>query len=165
MTDTTGWNNASKENLKKLSGLKFYIEEQEADFRITAADRAKLSSVFENNNILRKKISDYCQQKCIASGSEYNPSFFAAVECDVSETYIRKIIRGDKPVSRKFLGQFCVGMGLTPEETDELFALTGKKLVFGYTYFDSITMCAVRDGDNIEDYLRDLEFYSDSSIR
>ncbi len=158
------WSIATKENLSKLSGISYYPSEGKIDYKITATDRARLNSVYENNAVLRKKLSDYCQIKCAESGLGYNPFFYTAIECELSETYVRKIIRGDKPVTRNFLGAFCVGMGLTPEESEELFELTGNKLTFGFSYFDSITMCAIRDGDNIEDYLADLEKYTDDSI-
>lgn len=164
MSNITDWNVVSKDEIRNLGDVPFYPEESDVEYRISPIEKRKLYNVYENYSTLIKKMSDYCQTKCKEARSPYNPLLYAATECDFSESYMRKMIKQEKRVTRKALGQFCVGLGLSIKESEELFALTGKNLVFGYTYFDSITMCAIRDRDNIEDYLNELEEYKDRII-
>lgn len=164
MYNKADWEKATKENLRKLENLKFYAEQDSADFRLSDFERRELLKIYDKDDELRRKITNYCQIKHKEKNSPYSECLFAATECGVSKSYMRKIIKGEKAVTRKFLGRFCVGLKLTPEESDELFSYTGHRLVFGYTYFDSITMCAIRDGDDIEDYEKELEKYYDPTI-
>lgn len=84
--------------------------------------------------------------------------------CGISADIIRQIIspyskKGPKVLTPVILGSICIGLKLSEDECDYLFSEFGIQLVFGKSMFTSITACAIRDKDNVEEYINELRKY------
>lgn len=115
--------------------------------------KAKLASIFIN----------------YAEG-ESNYYIKVGVACGMDSSTIRKILlsqtdKGWRPITEIILGSICVGLGLTMTASRELFELFGKPLIYGSNIFSSITFCAIRDHDSLEDYLDDLIEYKVPNVK
>jgi len=85
-----------------------------------------------------------------------------ATRCGISPDIVRRIIlpqnkKSHKALTQVVLGCICVGLQLSKEECEELFDDYGTPLVFGRTRFLSVTMCAIRDKDDISSYIKELQ--------
>lgn len=103
----------------------------------------------------------------LKTAQQYNTSDYhiaVGTRCGISADLVRKIIspptkKGHKVLTPVVLGCICVGLKLKREDCEYLFNEFGMPLVFGTSMFVSITACALRDEDSIEDYISELKAY------
>lgn len=154
--NVTNWIEATKTNLSKLDCDRFYLEHN-SKLRMTGQQRSQLAAGLAGNqsDILRK-VRDYCQRY---AKSASNVAFEVGMQCNLSESIVRKVFKAEKAMTADFLGHICVGLELSMEESEELFALFGRPLVFGKSYFESVTMVAIKDKDDIDAYEQDLNYF------
>ena len=88
-----------------------------------------------------------------------NIAVYVAGKCAMSESTVLKVLNGNRAVTAEFLGRICVGLKLSETETKDLFELYGQPLKYGRSIFESVTICAVRDKDDIDSYVEELEQY------
>lgn len=128
--------------------------------RLTAAEKDRADMGYKNviaklRNIFLKVAQQY-------NTSDYHIA--VGSRCGISADLVRKIIsppskKGHKVLTPIVLGCLSVGLKLRQEECEYLFNEFGMPLIFGSSMFVSITVCAIRDGDSIEDYISELKAY------
>lgn len=124
--------------------------------RLSAADMERFK---ENEKELIRKIRNI---KVIFE-RENNLSSLKAYElleekCQISVSAFKYVIGGKKgyTVNRRFLYKLVVGLKMSLEEADELFELEGGKLNEN-DLEDSICKGALRDGDDIYEFIEEFE--------
>lgn len=154
------WESVNKETLHSISFERIDPEEssdqKQALFRLTPE---KLGRIKEVENTNRKKLGFKIQELIIRNGRDASNMFsYVGTKCALSESAVRNAVNGNRTVTLEFLAFLCVGLKVPMEEAEELFNLLGHPLTFGVNYFESVTMCAIRDRDEMEDYLEDLKY-------
>ena len=119
---------------------------------------------FESEDIiefedLRCKLSEYF---CDKLNGDYNELL---IRCDLKANTFQKILnfKGKNNITYKTLAKFAIGLGLTLEETKELFALRG----FGLNEknkADYILICEIVNKGNLIDYADDMKEYCKQNI-
>lgn len=128
--------------------------------RLTGAEKDRADIGYKNVIAMLRNIF-------LRTAQQYNTSDYhiaVGTRCGISADLVRKIIspptkKGHKVLTPVVLGCLCVGLKLKPEECEYLFNEFGMPLVFGTSMFISITVCALRDEDSIEDYISELKAY------
>ncbi len=131
------------------------FHENAGAFRATPGQLRGLVNTEEKNLLdLRKAIQEYMHTKIKDAAN-----IFVAMQkkCAISESLIRKVINGQRKPTIEFVSFVCVGLGLTIEESTELFDLLGHTPFNKNNLFDSITYIALRDRDDIDTYDKQLK--------
>lgn len=155
------WENVTKYRLRELKNVPVIEKlEQKAAARLTIEDKNSADAGYRNVIARLRNIFIRISQKY--NTSDYHVA--VGTRCGISADLARKIIspqskRGHKALTPITLGCLCVGLKLSQEECVYLFEEYGMPLVFGKSLFVSITMCAIRDRDSIEDYIAELKAY------
>lgn len=124
-------------------------------FRATQGQLKVLKDTGDQNTLqLRKKIQEYMHIKI-----KDTTNIFAKMQtmCAISDSLIRKVINGQRKPTIEFISFVSVGLGLTIEESTELFDLIGHTPFNKNNLFDSITYIALRDRDDIHIYDKQLK--------
>lgn len=95
---------------------------------------------------LRQKMSEYFVDRF---DKNYN-----AVEarCMINIETFKALLNGKRPVKRRMLAKFCIGMKATLEEADEMMALQGHHLEKDNYRMDYILTEALKDRIDIQKY-------------
>lgn len=80
-------------------------------------------------------------------------------KCQISVTALKKTIKNDIKPTRNLVYKLVVGLKLSLEEANELFALCGGPLSID-CQADKICMYALRDNDSIEHFIEQFEYYT-----
>ena len=91
-------------------------------------------------------------------------SEWIADHCQISEDTLKKTIIGTTKVTRTFLYKFTVGLKMTVDEANKYFDLCGGPL-YEKCMADYICMQALKDKDDIEVFIKDLELHTGMKIR
>lgn len=151
------WSRYNRENIKDLQCEYYIVEKVEVYSRLSSEERGKMeSSINKHNTDVQKKIADICFKY---AKNTNNMPLHIGMKCNLSESIVRQVLNGKKKITMEFLGRLCVGLKLSVEESKELFEVYGIPLNFDRSYFDAITICAIRDKDDIEDYEDELKRY------
>lgn len=86
-------------------------------------------------------------------------------KCQISVSTFKYALKGDKryTANRRFLYKFVVGLKLSLEEANELFELENGRLNESCLE-DLICMCALRDNDDIYEFIEEFEDKTGSKI-
>ena len=84
-------------------------------------------------------------------------------KCQISVTALKKTIKNDIKPSRNLVYKLVVGLKISLEEANELFVLCGGPLTLD-CQADKICMYALRDGDSIEHFIEQFEYYTKTKI-
>ena len=79
------------------------------------------------------------------------------VRCGISESTMRKYLKGTRKITREAVAKICVGTPLTIEESEELFTLQGHSLEPEKQLFDALIVNAIQDGDDINIFFETCE--------
>jgi len=124
--------------------------------RMSSSEIFGLAKNYEENiNLLIKKIQQICFEKL--KGETDNFPLAIGMRCGISESTVRKIFKGTRSISAEFVAFICVGFHLSEDDAKALFDLLGYSLFIGKNLFDTLTFVAIRDKDDIEDYISDLK--------
>ena len=152
----TDWSMYDRNEIKNMKCA--YMMEQESGLKKIAANEAlRIGNQMDQQQkeLLRKLRNVFHANAKNAS----NIAVYVAMRCDLSDSTVQKVLTGKRAVTSEFLGKICVGLALSPEETDELFKMYGQPLDYERSLFEAITICAVRDRDSIDSYVNELEQY------
>lgn len=153
------WESANKDTLHTIAFERIDPEETEVQqqerFRLAPN---VLEAVKEKESANRKLLYRKIQELIIRSTRDASNMFsYVGTKCALSESAVRSAVNGKRPITQEFLAFLCVGLKVSIEEAEEMFDLFGHPLTFGFNYFESVTMCAIRDRDEMEAYLEDLK--------
>lgn len=84
-------------------------------------------------------------------------------KCQISVTALKKTIKNDIRPSRNLVYKLVVGLKIPLEEANELFALCGGPLTLD-CQADKICLYALRDGDSIDHFIEQFEYYTKIKI-
>lgn len=138
----------------QCDGLFTEKEQVSASFRLKPGMPLPMSPA-EKEKELRKKIVNLV---VVRYDNNYRK---IDAKCLVTESTLRKYIRGDKSrnITREMLAKLCVGTPLTLEETAELFMLQGYALDPDHNLLDAIVVdCIKCKHDIITFYDECIEF-------
>ncbi|MDR2180304.1 MAG: hypothetical protein LBP21_08340 [Synergistaceae bacterium] len=92
---------------------------------------------------------------------EKSPSIERTVadQCDIPYNTYKKYMGLKRPVTRVAIAKFAVGLHLSLDDANRLFRLQGGELN-ETNDFDYITLHALRDKDNVQDFLEEVEKYT-----
>ncbi len=146
---------------EKLAEHKFEpAKTNKASYMVTKDDLAGFDEdAAELPSDVDSVIFEYCQNLGIkrvnAQIAEY---------CHTNEKTLREYLNGTRRITRSFLYKLTVGLGLTIEEANKLFKKCGGELRKEGCMEDFIVLCAIEDGDDIEDFIENFnEFVPESS--
>lgn len=122
-------------------GLIFLEDDEEKVFRLRPG-MCLPPSVEEQNLELRKKLA-------IVFSTEYRNYAQLEVRCGISESLMRKYLKGTRNITREAIAKICVGTPLSIEQSEELFTLQGHSLEPLTQRFDAVVVNAIQDGDDI----------------
>jgi len=153
------WESVSKDTLRTIAFERTDPEETEVQqqerFRLPDT---QLGVLKEKDDTNRKLLSRKIQELVIRSSRDASNMFsYVGTKCALSETAVRNAVNGNRPITQECLAFLCVGLKVPMKEAEEMFNLFGHPLTFGVNYFESVTMCAIRDRDEMEEYLDDLK--------
>ena len=125
--------------------------------RVSKADMLSISEDDEKHIKLRQKLASLFHEK--ADGS------YSKLEAD---TYIRQNtmqtwLSGKRKAGREKLALFVIGLKVDLETADELFSLQSHPLNMN-NRFDYIVACALKDGDDKEQFGDDIMGYCNIDI-
>ena len=126
-------------------------------YKLTDKDVRKMPSGYFDD--LRCKISEYF---CDKLNGDYNELL---IRCDLKANTFQKILnfKGKNNITYKTLAKFAIGLGLTLEETKELFALRGFVLN-EKNKADYILICEIVNNGNLIDYADDMKEFCKQNI-
>ena len=126
-------------------------------YKLTEKDLRKMPSGYFDD--LRCKLSEYF---CDKLNGDYNELL---IRCDLKANTFQKILnfKGKNNITYKTLAKFAIGLGLTLEETKELFALRGFALN-EKNKADYILICEIVNKGNLIDYADDMKEYCKQNI-
>lgn len=144
-------------SIEKLNPKDFEMIEfipESSSLHVTAAE---LSPFLDQQKELGKKIGDYKIQFAKKNGycTEKANDELENV-CLIPYDTIRKIIIGTTKCTRHFLYKFCLGVGITVDEANELFEMCGGPL-YAKCMEDYIFIKAIEDEDTVEEFVKDFE--------
>lgn len=122
------------------------------DFMVTYEEMRKMPTYNEKCLRLRQML-----QKLFETKTEGNYAQMEA-KCDISQDLLRKIFRGTRSIQRDVLAKFVVGLRVDRSTVNELYDLLGHPLN-DKDPLDHITICALRDGDDIYRFIEEFEKY------
>lgn len=146
----------SKEELQNLSFRCNEFEIEEASYRLSPQEIARFQ---KNEILLAKKIADIK----LAYEAEHKLSSTKAYEkleedCQISVTTIKKAMstkKRENKASRSTLYKLAVGLKMSLEKANELFALCGGPLTEECLQ-DRICIRALEENDNIYDFIDEM---------
>lgn len=109
-------------------------------------------SADEQQVILRKKFA-------VIFATNYKNTAQLEVRCGISESVMRKYLKGTRRITRDAVAKICVGTPLPIEQSEELFTLQGHSLEPTKQLFDYIVVNAIQDGDDIGIFFDTCEEY------
>lgn len=81
------------------------------------------------------------------------------VRCGISESIMRKYLKGTRKITRETVAKICIGTPLTIEESEELFTLQGHSLEPDKQRFDALVVNAIQDKDDIGIFIETCKEY------
>lgn len=123
-----------------------------AKFSVTSREMDRFGDPTIRKSKLRARLQDIFTDKARNSYAELEDS------CEITESLFRKLLNGSRVIHKNVLARFIVGLKLDRALADELFYLLGEPLDDNEV-FDHITICAIRDKDDIHHYLDELKTY------
>lgn len=124
-----------------------------SSFKLTDADITGMPDDTRDIDTLRCLLSDYFERF----------SGYAELEwkCDIKRDTFQRVLKHKNGINITYtlLAKFCVGAGLTEDETKELFELNGI-ILNPKSRYDYILLCEVGGKGTIEDYNNALEKYN-----
>lgn len=150
------WSQYEKKEIKNMKTV--YIVERAIGFdKLQPSEAAMIKSKVAQRDIeLMNKLRNIFLYK---ARHATNTARYIAGQCLLSESLVQKVMKGKRSITAEFLGHVCVGLKLSKKETEELFELYGQPLQYNRSLFEAITICAVRDQDDIIDYVDELKMY------
>lgn len=150
----------SKEEYERIIAISQKEEHEKVAFQMTSADMQR----FEHKNKLPSMIADRKMQNDIEKGLKALHGYSDIEEsCLISVTSLKKTINGSQKVTRSFLYKFAVGLHMSIEEANQYFALCGGVL-HEDSLEDAICRCALRDENNIYEFVEEFERLTGSKI-
>ena len=131
--------------------------------RISDADMTRFK---ENEKMLAIKIAgikfNFEKANMLSSTKAYEE---LEEMCQISVTTLKYAISCTKghTANRRFLYKFCVGLQMSLEEANTLFELEDGKLS-EHCLEDLICICALRDSDNIYDFIEEFEKHTETKL-
>lgn len=154
------WDAVDREKLKMLGEEVPLLDNfsKKSCARMTAEDEANADIGYKE--VIAKLRNIFIKVAKNSNTSDYHLA--VAMRCGISPDIVRRIIspankRSHKELTPIILGCICVGLKLSKEECQYLFDRFGMPLVFGRSKFISLTMCAIRDQDDIYQYIEELK--------
>lgn len=155
-----GYDMLTKEEYEQIMARMQSKEISKAAFQMTDADKKR----FEKNTKLPLMISERKMQNDIEKGLKAIHGYSDIEKsCLISVTSLKKVINGSDKVTRKFLYKFAVGLHMSIDEANEFFKLCGGEL-HDDSLEDCICKCALRDKDNIHDFVEEFENLTNTKI-
>lgn len=141
-----------------------YVERPSKDSSYDVND-SDMSQFADQDKRLAKKIStiklkydaEFCEGKSTRGYDEILD------KCQISVTALKKTIKNDIRPSRNLVYKLVVGLKIPLEEANELFALCGGPLTLD-CQADKICLYALRDGDSIDHFIEQFEYYTKIKI-
>ena len=150
----------SKEEYNRIITKQQQIKKEKVAYQMTDSDLKK----FERRDKLPSMIADRKMQNDIEKGLKALQGYDDIEEtCLISITSLKKSINGSQKVTRTFLYKFAVGLHMSIEEANEYFALCGG-ILHEDSLEDAICQCALRDGDDIYQFVEEYERLTGSKI-
>lgn len=145
----------------KSRKFKNSFEREKVSYQVTAGEMSE----FKMN---RKKLAHRINGYVLKLQTEKNISRNQAAEiiydrCQQSWDIYKKIFSGKIRPTREFLYKFCIGMNLSREETDELFALSEGGCLTDDNIGDYIFVRALGK-DSIFSFIEEYEKYVEKKI-
>ncbi|MBQ5397972.1 MAG: hypothetical protein IIU14_00875 [Ruminococcus sp.] len=134
-------------NGKRAKDKRASYQVTDEEIREFAEKRNKLANKL-NGYIIKYEVENDC--------SRYKAAEYVSEQCQQSWDSFKKIFQKKARITRELLYKFCIGMHLTMEEAEELFALSEGGPLSG-SDSDHIFINAVRDGDDIFTFIEDYE--------
>ena len=131
----------------KSAGIIFY--EEQKNFRLNPSMNLPPSAGVQCIKLRKKFITIFAERY-------KNYSQFES-RCSISESLMRKYLKGTRKITREAVAKICIGTKLSLEESAELFTLQGHSLEPETQLFDAIIVNAIQDGDDIEDFFDTCE--------
>lgn len=153
----------TENDVKKVNIKCVQYEPELCSDRISDSEMARFS---ENEKKLAYAIAtiklNFAKEKNISSTKAYE---VLADMCQISVTAFKYAISCTKghTANRRFLYKLSVGLQMEIEEANELFELENGKLS-EHCLEDLICMCALRDKDNIYDFIEEFEMRTESKL-
>ena len=143
----------TKEEMKRFENLK--KTEVKSSYKVSAAELSR----FVDNEI---KLADLIADRKKQYEKENNVSATIAYQdieekCLIKMDTFKKIMCGQRKITRKLLYKFVVGFGMTIEEANEYFVLCGGPLDTEYDQEDYICFKALEHKDSIQQLVADFE--------
>ena len=143
----------TKEEMKKFQIVK--KTEVKSSYKVSAGE---LSRFVDNEIELADRMADRKKQYEKENNVSATTAYLDIEEkCMIKMDTFKKIMCGQRKITRKLLYKFVVGFGMTIEEANEYFVLCGGPLNPEYDEGDFICHNALRDGDSIHQLVADFE--------
>ena len=141
-----------KNNEFKNTGLEEVVKEEKL-YRLSQDKVRKIDLDIDKKNKLKKKISKIAAEKF---GADFTT---IEVKCNISETSMRKYLKGTRNITRAALMRFCSGACIDIEEANELFILLGHALDPENNRLDAIVVDNIKCKEGIEVLYEECEKY------
>ena len=150
----------TKEEMKRFENLK--KTEIKSSYKVSADE----ISHFRTNelylaDLMAERKKRYEKENKVSATTAY---LDIEEKCLIKMDTFKKIMTGQRKITRKLLYKFVVGFGMTIEEANEYFVLCGGPLNPDYDKEDLICHNALRDKDSIHQLLSDFEEYANLKI-
>jgi predicted methyltransferase len=154
------WLDVNKDKIEGIEFMSYGIIEptrKKSSYRVSPGEMVR----WDGNSIeLRKMISDLFFKYAKNTKKTYDCT---TEKCQIPEDTMRKILNGRCAISRHFLAKFTIGLKIDKEKADKLFELHSGELN-PTNRFDYIVMCALRDGDEFDDFYEDVKKYCEIDL-
>ncbi len=147
--------------LKKEQFCSIFFEAEQTSSRVSSVE---LSHFIDDENTLKDMIG----KKKLIYQKEHGLTSVGAYEaleelCQINMDTMKKTISGRAKITRNFIYKFTVGFHMTLDEANEYFELNGGALREN-CLADYICMCALRDEDDIFQFITDFELHTESKL-
>lgn len=129
-------------------------------YRISITDQKHIDDINGNIRKLRSRLQGIFYDRTKDADDPYS---YLDAKCGIGESLFRKVLNGTRKITRPMLARFIVGLKLDGGQADELFELSGTPLNPDNA-LDLIIINAIRDRDEIDDFVDEVIKYTDSKI-
>ena len=143
----------TKEEMKRFENLK--KTEVKSSYKVSAEELSHFrTNEIELADILADRKKQYEKENNVSATTAY---LDIEEKCMIKMDTFKKVMCGQRKITRKLLYKFVVGFGMTIEEANEYFILCGGPLNPDYDQEDYICFRALEDRDSVHQLVADFE--------